>query len=153
LGIVGLLASIGGILSGSFSDRFGREITLTLGSGLAFVGIFILILVRDNASPWMLYAFVILYGLGQGTLPSMGATATADLFPGNSLGRIFSIQTIGFGLGSGLGAYVGGFFYYLMGSYVVPFYLLLVSLALAVLGIWMAAPRHQKDLSLFDQRL
>ena len=65
-----------------------------------------------------------------------------ELFAGDSLGRIMATLSIEYGLGGALGAYVGGFFFDRMESYMVPFILLLVSIVLAVLAIWMAAPRH-----------
>jgi len=49
-------------------------------------------------------------------------------------------------LGGALGAYMGGYFYDTMGSYFVPFVLSLACISLGILGIWMAAPGHRKDL-------
>ena len=66
LGLVGLLTSAGGIFFGFLSDRVGREIGLTLGGAAAFFGVLCLIFVQDTSAPWVLFAFAILYGLGQG---------------------------------------------------------------------------------------
>ena len=103
-----------------------------------------LILVRNTASPWMLYAFVILFGLGSGSNAPITAATTADLFPGNSLGRIMGTFIMGWGLGGALGPYLGGYFYDQVGSYTFPFLLVLVSISLGLLGIWMATPRHRR---------
>ncbi|MBW1802453.1 MAG: MFS transporter, partial [Deltaproteobacteria bacterium] len=142
LGLVGILGSVGGILCGFLSDRIGREAGYTLGSVLVFAGIFIFLLIKDTTSPWMLYAFVTLYGLGNGGKSPMVAALTGDFFPGNSIGRILSIQSIGFGIGGALGAYTGGYFHDHTGSYFVPFVLLLTSTCLGVLVIWLAAPHR-----------
>ena len=91
----------------------------------------------------MLYAFVILYGAGFGSIGPMTASTTGDLFPGNSVGRIMAMQSVGFGMGGALGPYLGGYFYDQMGSYFIPVLLLLASILLGVLGIWMATPRHR----------
>jgi len=147
VGLVGLLRSIGGVSCGFFSDRVGREIGYALGSSSAFAGMLFLLLVRDTTSPWMIYAFVILYGLGSGSSGPINAAATADLFPGNSLGRIMGTFSIGWGLGGALGPYLGGYFYDHMGSYTLPFLLVLVDISLGLLGIWMAAPRHRRTYS------
>jgi len=142
LGMVGLLGSIGGILCGSFSDRVGREVACTYGSLCAIMGVLFLVLAGYTHSTWLLYGFVLLYGFGQGALGPVTATTTGDLFPGNSLGRIFAVMTMGFGVGSAFGAYIGGYFYDLTGSYLIPFMLVLGSIVVAALGIWMAAPRR-----------
>ncbi len=147
LGLVGLFRSAGGVLCGFISDRIGREIGYTFGGSVTFVGILFLLLVRDTTSPWMLYAFVVFFGLGSGSSGPISATATADLFPGNSLGRILGTFIIGWGLGGALGPYLGGYFYDRIGSYTLPFLLVLVSVSLGLLGMWMAAPRHRRPFS------
>jgi MFS family permease len=144
VGLIGLFRSAGGILCGFISDRVGREIGYTLGGITAIVGMLFLLLVQDTASPRMLYAFVVLFGLGSGSGGPISAAATADLFPGNSLGRIFGTFIIGWGLGGALGPYLAGYFHDQAGSYTLPFLLVLVSIGLGLLGIWMAAPRHQR---------
>jgi predicted MFS family arabinose efflux permease len=143
LGIVGIMGSMGGILCGFLSDRLGREIGLTLGGCAAFTGVLILMLVREAASPWMLYAYATFYGLGQGAMGPMTATATGDLFPEHYLGRLLAIQSIGFGFGGALGAYAGGHFYDQTGSYFTAFLLVLISIGVGVVGIWIAAPRRR----------
>jgi MFS family permease len=143
LGLVGLGGSGGGIICGLLSDRFGRERGYTLGSSAALTGMLLLLSTRDNTTPWMLYAFAILYGVGCGSMGPMTATTTGDLFPGNSLGRILAIQSVGFGAGGALGPYVGGHFHDLTGSYLFPLILSMLSIGIGIFGIWMAAPRHR----------
>ncbi len=146
LGLVGLLMSAGGIFFGFLSDRVGREVGFTLGSGAALLGLLLFLFVRDTSAPWMLYAFAILYGLGHGGLGPIYSSMMGDLFAGPSFGRIMATVSIEYGLGGALGAYVGGYFYDMMGSYVVPFLLSLAWISLGILGIWMATPRHQSAL-------
>ena len=150
VGLVGLLGSVGGILCGFLSDRVGREIGFTLGSSSAFVGVVFFLLIPKIASPWILCAFVILYGLGRGSIGPIYAASTGDLFAGNSLGRILGTLSIGFGAGGALGAYVGGYLYDQMGTYTYPFLVSLASICTGTLGIWMAAPRHR---GIFSSRL
>ena len=147
VGLVGLLRSAGGVLGGFLSDRVGRQIAYTFGGSVAFVGMLFLVLVRDTASPWMLYAFVVLFGLGSGSNGPISAATTADLFPGSSLGRIMGTFIIGWGLGGALGPYLGGYFYDQVGSYTFPFLLVLVSISLGPLGIWMATRSHRRNYS------
>lgn len=142
-GIVGLIGSVGGILCGRLSDRVGRELAYTVGSCAAFAGLFFLMFIKDTSTPWLLYAFVILYGAGYGAVTPLVASATGDLFPGNALGRILSIQALTFGMGGALGPYLVGDLYDRTGSYVMAFVLLFLVIALGVLGIWVAAPRRR----------
>ena len=144
LGMVGLIASAGGILCGQLSDRGGRETTYTVGSLFASSGILMLILARGPNATWLLYGFVLLYGLGQGALMSLAASTTGDLFPGKSLGKIFSMQSIWFGLGAATGPWIGGVLYDVRGSYFIPFLMLLVAIAAGTVAIWMAAPRRHR---------
>ncbi len=147
VGLVGLLRSLGGVLCGFLSDRVGREIGYTLGAGSAIIGVTLFLLVRDTTSPWMLYIFVILFGLGHGSVGPIHAATTGDLFPGNSLGRIMGTIWMGWALGGAAGSYLGGYLYDQIGSYTFPFLLVLINIGLGVLGIWMAAPRHRKTSS------
>lgn len=143
VGLVGLIGSLGGIGWGFISDRVGREVSNTLGGVAAFLGVFCFLFLEYTPSLWLLYGYVVLYGLGFGSFGPMTATTTGDLFPGNALGRILSIQSIGFGIGGALGAYSGGYFYDITGSYALPFVMLLFSIFLGVAGIWLAAPRRR----------
>jgi MFS family permease len=142
VGLVGLIGSLGGIGWGFISDRMGRERANTLGGLAAFSGVLAFLLLDYVPSPWLLYGYVGLYGLGFGSFGPMTATATGDLFPGNALGRILSLQSVGFGIGGALGAYAGGYFYDITGSYMIPFITLLVIILLGIGGIWLAAPRR-----------
>jgi MFS family permease len=147
VGLVGLFRSTGGILGGFISDRVGREIGYTLGGGSALVAMVLFLLVRNTAFPWMLYAFVVLFGLGQGSIGPIQAATVGDLFPGNALGLIMGTFSIGWGLGGALGAYLGGYFYDRLGSYTLPFILVMVTISLGLLGMWMAAPRQRRTSS------
>ena len=142
-GIVGLIGSVGGILCGHLSDRIGRKSAYVIGSIASFAGLFFLMFVKDMSTPWLLYAFVILYGAGHGSLATLVASATGDIFPGQALGRILSIQAIAFGIGGALGPYLVGYFYDRTGSYDIGFISLLVTIGLGVLGIWLATPRRR----------
>lgn len=147
VGFVGLLRSVGGVLCSHFSDRVGREIAYTIGASSAFAGVLVFLLIRDTCAPWMLYAFVVLFGLGSGTSGPLCAATAGDLWPGDSLGRIMGTFAIAYGLGSAVGPYLGGYFYDHRGSYSLPFSLVMAIISLGSLGMWMAAPRHRRPSS------
>jgi MFS family permease len=144
VGLLGLFRSGGGILCGSLSDRMGREIAYTLGSSVCLVGVLLFLFTRDTTSPWTLYAFVVLYGLGHGSIGPIYAAAVTDLFPGGSLGRILGTLSIAFGLGGALGPYLGGYFHDRLGSYTVPFLLVVVIISMGTIAFWLAAPRRRR---------
>jgi len=144
VGFVGALGSAGGLIFGFLSDRIGREIAFSMGCGLAFLGITCLLFADGTSSAWLLYAYVILYGLGQGTPGPIMAATSGDLFRGNSMGRIMSFQAVGYGIGGAVGPYMAGHFYDQRGSYGVAFLLLLFIIALAIFLIWAAAPRRRR---------
>lgn len=141
--IVGLLGSMGGILWGSLSDRIGREKSFTLGNCAGILGFLFLMSMHDMSAPWRLYAFVILHGLGYGSVATVAGSTAGDLFPGNSLGRIIAMCSMIFGFGGALGPYVGGYFHDHTGSYAMTFLLLLIAILVGIFGIWMAAPRRR----------
>jgi MFS family permease len=143
VGLVGLIGALGGVGWGFISDRVGREVANTFGGMAAFLGVLSFLFLDYIPSAWLLYGYVLLYGLGFGSFGPMSAAATADLYPGNALGRILSIQSIGFGIGGALGAYAGGYFYDTTGSYMIPFIMLMLIILLGVGGIWLAAPRRR----------
>jgi MFS family permease len=143
VGLVGLIGSFGGIGWGAMSDRVGREVAYTMGGVAAFLGVLCFLVLEHSPSLWLLYVFVILYGLGFGSFGPMTASATGDLFPGDALGRILAVQSTGFGIGGALGAYAGGYFYDLTGRYSIPFLMLLLGIVLGVAGVWLAAPRRR----------
>ncbi len=141
VGSIGLLGSVGTIAFGSLSDRMGRESGYFIASAVASLGVLLLIFVDGSSLKWLLYVFAITYGLGNGGLLSILAAATGDIFSGNALGRILSTQGISFGVGSALGAYFGGYFFDLKGSYTIPFVVVLLSIIASAFAFWVAAPR------------
>jgi len=142
VGVVALLGSFGGILWGLLSDHIGREKSYTLGNGAIMAGLLLFMLIPDASTPWMLYAFAFLYGVGFGSMGSVTASAAGDLFPGRSLGRIIAGYSVGFGLGGALAPYLAGYFHDQSGSYLVPFLLLQLSILVSIFAIWIAAPRR-----------
>jgi MFS family permease len=144
VGSVGLLGSIGTIVFGSLSDRIGRETAYFIASVGASLGVLLLIFVKDPSMKWLLFVFAVTYGLGNGGLLSIVVAATGDIFSGNALGRIISTQGISFGVGSALGAYLGGYFFDQIGSYTITFILVLLSIITSALALWIAAPRKSR---------
>ncbi|GIX48907.1 MAG: MFS transporter [Candidatus Tectimicrobiota bacterium] len=144
LGLTGALRSLGGLGVGWLSDTLGREKAYTLGSALAFGGVVLLMGIHKTAPVWPLYLFVLFYGLGQGAMGPVYAAATADLFPGRSLGTILGLLEAAYGLGGAFGAFVAGYLYDVLGSYRGSFLIVLAAIALSCTSLWLAAPRRRQ---------
>jgi len=141
LGFMGVVNSAGMILFGSISDRAGREITLTIAGvsmALSIAALGYLDLTRE----WALWAYVLLSGLGQGAGATLFPLMVADLFRGYGFGTIMGLLSINVGLGSALGAWILGIIYDRTGSYQPGFILLVLLMAVAIMAVWAAAPRH-----------
>jgi MFS family permease len=138
---LGLVSSVFKVFWGWLSDRIGREITFTLGAVVLASGISILLLVEAGGPPFLPYLFVLLAGCGWGVTSPIFMSVSADLFQGRSFGLIYGVNEAIVGLGSALGAWLGGYTFDVTGSYHTA---LLISIAAALAScplVWLAAPR------------
>ncbi|MBI4334380.1 MAG: MFS transporter [Chloroflexi bacterium] len=141
LSLYGVFYGLGNLL-GFLSDRFGREVTATIGLTLAASGVLMLILNRGDQTPWLMYAYGLLFGLGLGIVSPSVSASIADIFQGKNFGLIVGLVSMGFGIGGSVSPWLGGKIFDMWGTYLPAFYLVMVWLAVAAISIWMAAPRH-----------
>ena len=144
LGIVGGLRAAGGMTMGPLSDRLGRERAYTLGTLCCCLGLLVLLSIQDTAESWRLYTFALLFGLGQGSLGPIYASATADLFPGRSLGTILGCLEAAYGVGGAGGTFLAGYLYDTVGDYRASFLVIILITALSCFALWLAAPRRRR---------
>jgi MFS family permease len=139
--LYGVFYGLGNLL-GFLSDRFGREITATVGLTLAALGTLMLILNRGDYTPWFMYAYGVLFGIGIGiTSPALSASV-ADLFQGKNFGSIIGLIVMGFGIGGSISPWLGGRIFDLLGTYVPAFYLVMAAIAVSAVCLWIASPRR-----------
>jgi MFS family permease len=136
--LVGFFRSTGNVLFGFLSDRIGKELSFSIGAGLAFIGMLFFILLKDASLPWRLCLYTVFVGLGHGSMDPLIGAKTADLFPGDSLGKIMGTFTLTYGTGAALGPYLAGFLFDRYGSYNLAFSLILVCIIFGVHGIWLS---------------
>lgn len=142
----GLMVVIGN-LSGFFSDKLGREKTFTLGTLISVAGICMLLLTEKIVYRWMPYIYAVSFGLGVGiNSPILGA-ALADIFHGKNFGSINGFVVLGFGLGGIIGPWLGGFIFDTTGSYSTALLLAIVITCIALVLLWLAAPRKIRKLT------
>lgn len=142
-GLMGVISVFGRILFGYLSDIVRREIVFTWVQVISAFGILALIAMRDNSQPWLLYAYAVCYGLGQGSRALVLSAISADIFHGKHFGAIFGYFTFSIGLGGAVGAWLGGFLFDRTHSYLIPFWVSLGCLVISVF-IVMASRRIVK---------
>ena len=81
-----------------------------------------LLAMRDNSLPWLLYAYAVCYGLGQGSRALVLSAISADIFQGKHFGAIFGYFTFSIGIGGAI-AYGA---------------LIMLGVSLAIAGPWYA---------------
>ncbi len=142
VGAMSLLRAISSTFWGGMSDYYGREHTFTIGTALCIAGLICLALLRQPASVWLLYGYVLAYGSGYGVYGAVYVAATADLFYGSKLGAILGALELGWGLGGFIGSWLGGYWYDHWGSYHGAFMLTAGLSLFGCLAMWLAAPRR-----------
>jgi MFS family permease len=139
-GLLGIAGSVGKILFGSISDRFGRERSNTVGGITAAVGILFLIN-TTTANSFLPLGFALLFGLGYGAAAPLMPSVSADIFIGRSFGLIFAMISIGSGAGGALGSFLSGLLRDTSGGYAIPLAICTMSLLLSCIFVWLAGPR------------
>ena len=129
--------SIGGrIFFGYLADMMNRQMVFALVQLVSALGIFALLAMHDASMPWLLYAYAVCYGLGQGSRALVLSAISADIFQGKHFGAIFGYFTFSIGLGGAIGAWLGGFLFDMTQSYVLPFWISLACLIISVFIVW-----------------
>lgn len=149
-GLMGVISIFGRVLFGYLSDVMKREAVFTWVQAISAFGIFALLAMRDDSLPWLLYAYAVCYGLGQGSRALVLSAISADIFQGKHFGAIFGYFTFSIGIGGAMGAWLGGFLFDLTHSYAVPFWVSLASLLLSVV-IVLASSRIIKAQNLGER--
>jgi len=135
------VAFVVGTLCGHTSDRFGREKVFLPSCLLSIVAVFLLLLIKDNSQPWILFLSSICFGLGLGTMTPVFYATVADLFQGKYLGAIQGVITLGFALGGAVSPWLAGFLYDRTASYFLAFLVSLGCLVASAVFMWLIAPR------------
>jgi MFS family permease len=133
-GLMGVISIGGRILFGYLADVMKREVVFTWVQIISALGILALLAMRDASLPWLLYAYAVCYGLGQGSRALVLSAISADIFHGKHFGAIFGYFTFSIGIGGAVGAWLGGFLFDVTHSYAVPFW---VSLACLVISVFI----------------
>ncbi|HEX9262987.1 MAG TPA: MFS transporter [Candidatus Binatia bacterium] len=149
-GLAGITSSFGRVIFGFIADRLTKQAAYTLNIAMTIVGVGALMILRDPSQAWLLYVYVIFFGIGFGSRAVIFSALTADIFSGKGFGSILGYSTVAVGVGGALGSWLGGVFYDWTGSYLVSFALSALVLSVSDLCIWLSAVPSVED---YDKRL
>ncbi len=138
LGSVAVVSLAGRLAVGWLTDHLGpaRALSLSFGSGL--VGIGCLAGLAATGRPAWLAAFVLFYGLAQGSGGIVATAAATAAFHGPAVGAITGWIAVASGPGEALGAWGGGALYDWTGGYGYALLLAGAALVAGVASAWQA---------------
>jgi MFS family permease len=145
LGAVSLVSLIGRVSTGLLCDRIGRAVTLTIMYTSCAIGISCLGMVAVTGSPQWLVAYVVFYGMSQGSTGIVTAARSADVFAGPVFGSIYGWMGLTTGAGEALGAWAGGKIFDVTGGYLPAFGFAVAALAAGVVSIWRVRPDPRRS--------
>lgn len=149
-GLVGITSTCGRMIFGYIADLFSKQAAYTLNIATTLVGVGALMVARDPSQPWLLYIYLLFFGIGFGSRAVIFSAITADIFSGKGFGAILGYSVISVGLGGALGSWLGGVFFDLTGSYLISFALSTFVLILSDVCIWLSSMRRVAS---YDERL
>ena len=117
------------------------EGAFTVALSCTMTGYVMLLLLGALETRWPLYAFIVSYGFAQGAGGIAIAAKTVEVFHGPRLGTIFMVVTLSGNLGAAFGAWIGGRFFDLTGSYALTFATAIASGLLAIGCMWAGRSR------------
>jgi len=144
-GTVGLLSAIGRVTFGTLSDRWGRVPTALLSYAATAGGTLALLLLAPGSPSWLLWAYVLPFGLTLGARGPIVAALTADVYRGRNFGPVLGVITFGNRVGSAIGPWLGGVIYDVTGSYRLAFGVSIVALAVAAVAFAAAGRTRASD--------
>lgn len=149
-GLAGMTSSFGRVIFGFIADRLSKPAAYTLNIAMTVVGVGALMGLQDPGQTWLLYVYVVFFGIGFGSRAVIFSALTADIFSGKGFGSILGYSTVAVGVGGALGSYLGGVFHDWTGSYFLSFALSTLVLVVSDVCIWIASIPAVTD---YDRRL
>ena len=149
-GLAGITSSFGRVVFGFIADLLSKQAAYTLNILMTLVGVGALMLLHDPTQNWLLYVYVIFFGIGFGSRAVIFSALTVDIFSGKGFGSILGYSTVAVGIGGALGSWLGGAFYDWTGSYLVSFALSALVLAGSDICIWLVSIPSVEN---YDKRL
>src|SRR5262245_11696603 len=142
LGFVGFAGFVGQIALGHLSDRIGRDWVWTLACSGFVLSYALLLAMRGQPTPALLYLMVAAQGgLGYGLASVFGAIP-AEIFQGRHYGLIFGTLSLTSIIGGATGPWLTGGLYDSTGDSVLALWLPIGARRVPAAAIWLASPRR-----------
>ncbi|HLB11904.1 MAG TPA: MFS transporter, partial [Dehalococcoidia bacterium] len=117
LALMGVFSAAGSFGAGAISDRVGRKNPLAIVYFSRFLAVPLLMTPLVFTNHVLIYAFAVVFGLGQlATLP-LASTMTREIFGQQSMGVILGTILLAHQIGAAIGVYLGGALFDATGSY------------------------------------
>ena len=117
LALMGVFSAVGSFGAGAISDRVGRKNPLAIVYFSRFLAVPLLMTPLVLTNHVLIYAFAVVFGLGQlATLP-LASTMTREIFGQQSMGVILGTILLAHQIGAAIGVYLGGALFDATGSY------------------------------------
>lgn len=130
-GFAGLLSTGGMIVTGRLADRIGFDRAALLSFSLTATGVVGLLAISYAASFALLVAYVLFFGIAQGSRGPIVSTMTNRIFRGRSAATIYGTIYCSMAVGGAAGSLLGGILHDAWHSYRPVFLLSLIAIALA----------------------
>ena len=135
-GLSGMLSLIGNASRAPLVDRFGQRAMIGLSYVGTVIGILCLAALPSYPSVLLVYGWVLLFGINQGTRGPIVSTLTATIYAGGGVGRIYGTIALGMGFGAAVGSWLSGYLHDLTGDYVASFLLAASAALLGMATFW-----------------
>ena len=136
IGVAGLFGIGARPAFGILSDKFGREIVFSIGMGMTFAAILVVLLFTGGANLWVLIIFVALNGLSDGVSGLIIGAKAADVYPSNILGSVMGVVQAGRNLGTAVGGVLTGLLFDINGNYELAYWIAAILALLSIGAVW-----------------
>ena len=141
LGFLGGFGLIGKILFGFVAEKIPVRFGFAIVSVLQIVGIGFLLFLGSPSDAWLLWPFVMIYGVGFGAVGALMPLVVLDTFGIVSYGTIYGVMQLLLRFGNGGLPPLVGFSVDATGTYTVAFIVTVAALAAGTVAVFFARPR------------
>jgi predicted MFS family arabinose efflux permease len=149
-GLMGIASTFGRLIFGFIADILSKQTAYTLNILTTLIGVGTLMAAQDGSQPWLLYVYLLFFGVGFGSRAVILSALSADIFSGKGFGSIYGFFAVSVGIGGALGSWLGGALYDATGSYLMSFTYSVVGLVVSDVCVRLASLAWVRS---YDKRL